>query len=514
MKKATAALAAVAVSVALALSACSSGGGSASSTAASTKDPPKAAGALNIGNFADVTNWDPSKADIGFDGPYLSAVYDPLVATNGNGQPVPALATSWTESSDGLKYTFHLRTGVKFSDGEPFNAQAAVKSLDYLKAGPTAGEAYINVAKFVAVNDDTVEFDMTKRDDVMLYLMAIGRSYMMAPKAIAAGTLSKTPVGSGPYTLDPSSVSGSLYKFDKVKGYWDAKDFPWDPLTIRPIQDATARDNAMVSGQINVNYGDETALKQAQQNGWNVAAKPSMWVGLQFTDRSGSKFKPLGDVRVRQALNYAFDGAAVLKSIGNGNGKLSNQVFPAGTPGNLPALNTMYKVDLSKAKALMSQAGYADGFALHMPMSQVFQLWQPVVDQVFKDLNIKVTWDNMQYMDYQKNAPTYPMFVSVVAMDSNPVATVQRQINLPEWYNPTPEVDKFPKVQAQVNAVLNAAPKDQLAEVEKLNTMITGLAWFSVWYQANNTYISTPNIQVTPVVGMMFPSLRQIQPKG
>ena len=511
MKKATAALA-VSAALVLALSGCSAGGSSSSSTTSSGK--AAAAGPLNIGNFADVTNWDPSKADIGFDGPYLSAVYDPLVASDGDGKPVPALAKSWDVSSDGLKYTFHLRTGVKFSDGEAFNAAAAVKSLEYLKAGARSSEAYGNVSKIVAVDDKTVEIDLSKRDDTMLYLMAIGRSYMMAPKAIDAGTLSKTPVGSGPYTLDKSSVPGSSYKFEKVKGYWDAKDFPFDPLTIQPIQDATARDNAMVSGQINVNYGDPTALKQAQTNGWNVASKPSMWVGLQFTDRSGEKFKPLGDERVRQALNYAFDGEATLKSIGNGDGKFTNQVFPAGGAGNDPSLNSMYKTSIAKAKSLMAEAGYADGFSLHMPMAQPFQAWQPVVDQVFKQLNIKVAWDNMQYMDYQANAPTYPMFVAVIAMDSNPVATVQRQINLPQWYNPTPQVDKFPKVQQQVDAVLNAEPNDQATQVKKLNKLITSMGWFSVWYQANNSYISTSNIQVTPVVGMMFPTLRQIQPKS
>jgi len=508
MKKATAAVALIAAA-ALALAGCSSGG---SAPEPSTAGKAASAGALNIGNFADVTNWDPSKADIGFDGPYLSAVYDPLVAVDGNGKPVPALATDWKVSSDGLKVTMNLRKGVSFSDGEPFNAQAAVTSLDYLKKGATSGEAYVNVSKFVAVNDDTLEIDMSKRDDTMLYFMAIGRSYMMAPKAIAAGTLSKTPVGSGPYTLASSSVSGSVYRFDKVKGYWDAKAFPFDPLTISPIQDATARDNAMLSGQINVNYADETAIKQAKENNWNIAGKPATWVGLQFTDRAGSTFKPLGDKRVRQALNYAFDGAAILKSIGAGEGVASNQVFPAGTGANLHSLDSMYKTNVGKAKKLMAQAGYADGFSLHMPMSQVFQLWQPVVDQVFGKIGIKVTWDDMQYIDYQKNAPTYPMFVAVLAMDANPVATVQRMIGQPQWYNPNPQIDKFPAVQTQVEKVLTADPKDQAGQITTLNTMITKEAWFDIWYQADNTYISTKNITVTPVTGMMFPSLRQITP--
>ncbi len=507
MKKAMIAVALAAVT-ALALSACGSGGSDAKSTAGA------AGGPLNIGNFADVTSWDPSLADIGFDGPYLSAVYDPLVAVDGDGKPVPALATSWKVSSDYKTITMTLRTGVKFSDGEKFDADAAVKSLEYLKQGARSGDAYKSVDKIVAVDDKTIDIDLKQRDDTLLYFMAIGRSYMMAPKAIAAGTLAKDPVGSGPYTLESSSVAGSEYHFKKVKNHWDAKAFPFDPLAIYPIQDATARDNAMLSGQINVNYADDAAIKQAKENGWNTAAKVSGWVGLQFTDRAGERFKPLGDERVRQALNYAFDGASILKSVGNGEGKVSNQVFPAGMPGNVAELNSMYKVSIDKAKSLLAEAGYANGFSLHMPMSQVFQVWQPVADQVFGELGIKVTWDDMQYLDYQKNAPTYPMFIAYLAMDANPVATVQRMVNLPQWYNPTPEIEKFPEVQAQVQKVLDAQPSDQIAQIEALNKLITQKAWFSVWYQANNTYTSTSDISVTPVVGMMFPSLRQITPKG
>lgn len=494
---------------ALALTGCTASGGGNSSSG-----DPKAAGALNIGNFADVTSWDPALADIGFDGPYLSAIYDSLLSVNGNGTPEPALATSWKVSDDFKTVTMHIRSGVKFSDGEKLDAAAVVTSLEYLKAGARSGGTYSKVSKFVAVNPTTVEIDLSQRDDTLLYFMGLGRSFIMAPKAIVAGTLAKHPVGSGPYTLSSKSVAGSEYDFTKVKNYWDAKAFPFDPLTIRPIQDATARDNAMLSGQINVNYADATSIKQAAQNGWNVAAKVSGWVGLQFTDRSGAKFKPLGDERVRQALNYAFDGPGVLKSVGSGEGKATNQVFPVGLPGNTPSLDDMYATNIVKAKKLLTDAGYANGFSLHMPMSQVFQTWQPSVDQVFKELNIKVTWDDMQYMDYQKNAPTYPMFVAFISMDSNPVATMENQISTPQWYNPTPELSRFPDVAAQVQKVLVADPKAQLAQIEKLNSLVTGKAWFSVWYQANNTYVSAANIGITPVTGMMFPTLRQITVKG
>lgn len=498
---------------AMTLSACG-GGSDANANHGGGDGAPAAGGALNIGQFADVTSWDPALADIGFDGPYLSAVYDPLLGVDKDGKPTPALATEWKVSDDFLTVTMDLRTDAKFSDGEAFTSDVAIKSLNHLKDGARSQEAYLKVKDFTKVDEDTIEIKLKERDDTLLYFMGLGRSYMMSPKAIDAGSLATAPVGSGPYTLAENSVASAEYHFTKVPGHWAADQFKFDPLAIYPIQDGTARNNAMLSGQININYADQAAIDQAATQGWNVAKKVSGWVGLQFTDRAGEKFKPLGDERVRQALNYAFNGAEILGAIGSGAGEATNQVFPVGMPGNLPDLNARYATNLDTAKKLMADAGYADGFEIEMPMSQVFQVWQPSVDQVFVQLGIKVAWKDMQYMDYQTKAATYPMFVSFLSMDSNPVATVLRQVSTPQWYNPNPQMDKFPDVKAQVDKVLTAAPDAQLAEIEALNKLVTEKAWFSVWYQANNSYVSAKNIEVTPVTGMMYPTLRQIAVKN
>jgi peptide/nickel transport system substrate-binding protein len=507
MKKRTiaASIAAVAA-VGLALTGCTGSGGGASSGGSSVAGPDD----LKIGNFLDVTSWDPSLADIGFDGPYLSAVYDALVALDKDGNPIPSLATKWTVADDDLSITLDLKQGVTFSDGEKLDADAVVKSLDYLKAGARSGEAYTHVKDFAAVDDHTVRIDLTERDDTILYFMGLGRSYVMAPKAIDAGTLAKDPVGSGPYTLDSTSVAGSEYHFTKVKDYWDAEDYPFSTLAIYPITDATARHNAMLSGQINVEYGDATNLDQAKQQGWNVAQRVSGWVGLQFTDHTGAKLAALGKTEVRQALNYAFDGAAILKAVGADAGVVTNQVFPDGGGTNDKALNDMYAYDVSKAKDLLAQGGYPDGFSVSMPMSPVFQAWQPAAAQALKDIGVKVTWDNMQQPDYQLNAPNYPMFIAFLAMDGSSVATVARQVTSKQWFNPAPDYAKFPEVKALVDTIDTTKGDDQKKAVSDLNKKLTELAWWSVWYQADNTYYSVSGVKVQPVIGMMFPTLRYI----
>jgi peptide/nickel transport system substrate-binding protein len=511
MKKALAAVSLTAAA-ALALTACTSG-----SDTPADGDGSAAAKPLSIGNFLDITSWDPSLADIGFDGPYLSAVYDPLLAIDADGIPQPALATDWEVSEDYLTITLDLRTDAVFSDGEAFDADAAVKSLEYLKNGVRSQEAYQNVESFEAVDEDTVAIHLTHRDDTILYFMGLGRSYMMAPDAIDAGTLAETPVGSGPYTLGEDSVPGAEYHFDKVADHWASADFPFDPLTISPLSDATAMLNGMQSGQFNLIYGDKAAMDMAPDQGWNVASGLAMWVGLQFTDRAGETEmgKPLGDVRVRQALNYAFNGPEMVETIGQGVGEATNQVFPVGTPGYVDSITDEYAYDLDKAKALLAEAGYADGFDITMPMAPPFQPWQAIVEQTFGELGIRLTWKETDFMQYMSVAPEYPMFVGVIAMDSNPVATVERQIAKPQWYNPKPGLEAFPEIAAQTEAVFTADPGDaQVAEIEKLNEMVTEQAFFSVWSQSTNTYVSTSDFEVTPVTGMMFPTLRQIALAG
>ena len=507
MKKSLMGIAALAAA-ALSLTACSSGGSGDSGGEATAGGNVQ----LRIGNFLDVTSWDPSSADIGFDGPYMSALYDPLIVVDGAGEPQPALATDWEISDDFLTITMDIRTDAVFSSGTPVDVDAVVKSLEYLKEGIRSNEAYQKVASFEAVDEDTFAIKLNERDDTILYFMGLGRSYVMDPAAIDAGTLAEQPVGSGPYTLSASSIPGAEYHFDKVADHWAGDEFRFDPLVISPVSDPTAMLNGMEGGQFDLIYADQTAIDMSPDMGWNVSSGVATWNGLQFTDRAGEQLAPLGDKRVRQALNVAFSGQDLLGSIRQGAGAVTNQVFPDATPGNLPELNSLYEpADIEKAKQLLAEAGYADGFDVSMPMAGPFQAWQATIEQVFGELNIRVTWDEYQFMDYMGNAPSYPMFVAVLAMDGNPVATVERQIAKPQWYNPNPGLENYPEIQAQVDAVFTAEPGDaQLAEIEKLNTMITEEAWFAVWLQSNNSYVSTSDFTVEPVVGMMFPTLRHV----
>ena len=255
------------------------------------------------------------------------------------------------------------------------------------------------------------------------------------------------------------------------------------------------------------------ALELAKQNNRNVAEKVAAWAGIRINDHTGSQLEPLGDVRVRQALNLAFDGQAMLDADGNGLGVYTNQVFAAGYPGYDDELNRAAGANIEEAKKLLAEAGYADGFDVTLPMAPGFQLWQATVEQAFKDVGLRLKWDEYQMADYQDKAGNYPMFLVSVAVDAERVATIARHLTVPQWYMPEPDISQFPELQKQINEAL-AAPRcdEQNKEIRELNAMLVDEACFVPWYQTKNVFVTDASIVLEPVTGMMFPTLRQSQP--
>lgn len=525
---------AAALVAAVTLAACSSGTGGATSTGNSAAAPSNPADTattgtpvtassqvnkgtfdkdtINIGTFLDMTTWDPAGADIGFEVVYMSAVYDPLIALDAGSKPVPALATSWEWSPDFLTLTMKLRTDVKFDDGTPFNADAAVANLNHLMKGVRSQEAYVNVASVSKVDDSTIEIHMKKKDDAFLYFLGIGRSWMVSPKAIESNDF-KTPDGSGPYTFDAAkSTVGSEYQFHARPGYWDAKQFPFKNVNLFPISDANAGMNAMLAGQLDVNYSATTDIPTAKKQGWNIFQGIATWSGIQIADLSGKTVPALKDVRVRQAIAMSYNAEAALNADGGADaGVLTNQTFPVGSDIEDPALRDMYPFNLDKAKALMKEAGFPDGFSVTMPMSMIYQPMQPAVEQALKSIGIKVTWKDMSPADYQKNVSQYPMFMAVIALDSNDVANMQREIIQKQWYDPEPPASVDPDIAALAEKASNATGDEQTTLIKELNKKVTELEPRIVWSQGKNTWFAKPGITITPITGTMFPPLRYIQ---
>jgi peptide/nickel transport system substrate-binding protein len=357
-RRLTALTAAVAIS-ALALTGCSGG-----HTAA------KVSNSLTFGAIAAPPTLNPATGDPAYGATYQWA-YDPLIVLQPDGSYAPGLATKWGYAGQGNKvYQLTFRSGVKFSDGTPLDAQAVKTYLDYERSQKIGSMAplLVNVSDIQATGPLTLRIDLKTSDPSLTFDFAqgFGAGYIASPKAVAnPDQLNKGTYGAGPYMVDLSkSVPGDHYAFVQNPYYWNKKAQHWKTVTERVIPNPSAMVQAMQAGQVQAALGDATTLTAAKNAGLTVIAPPQAMTGLNLMDRSGSVSKPLGDVRVRQALNYAVDRKAIAKAL-YGNESLSlSQYALEGQAGYDASLNDKYPYDPKKAKQLLAEAGYPNGFTL------------------------------------------------------------------------------------------------------------------------------------------------------
>ncbi|WP_370632081.1 ABC transporter substrate-binding protein [Pusillimonas sp. MFBS29] len=310
-------------------------------------------------------------------------MFDPLVRTDGNAKPVPSLAESWTV--DGEVWTFKLRKDVKFSDGSPFTAEDVIFTYDRVPKVPNSPSSYSlylsSVAKVEAADPHTIR--ITTKGPSPVLLANLSMVPIMSHKA-AAGPApeGKTTVelnrgdglvGTGPYKF-VSWKRGAEIVLERNEHYWGDKP-DWDKVTYRPISNSAARVAALLAGDVDVIEDPPTDDLPRLKNDKNlyIQETPSVRViylalnqgaepppGMEGTNGKN----PLTDKRVREALSLAIDRKAVVERIMDGVG------LPAGNLLAYPAFGTSEKhskaeeVDAEKAKKLMAEAGYADGFTI------------------------------------------------------------------------------------------------------------------------------------------------------
>ena len=194
-------------------------------------------------------------------------VYDTLLMLSPEGELEPNMATEWSYNDDNTVLTLTLQDGITFTDGEPFNAEAVKANVEYLRDGGGPFSSYVaSVENVVAVDDLTVELQLSSADPALLYGLAVVGGAMASPAAIAAGTLATSPIGSGAYTLDAGATTpGTEYVYQRNPDYWNPDAYAYDTIVIKPILDLQARFNAIQSGQADT--GDPQRLQRRRRRG-------------------------------------------------------------------------------------------------------------------------------------------------------------------------------------------------------------------------------------------------------
>ncbi len=334
-------------------------------------------GTLRAGMQADPVGLDPHVTQATSTRNQLENVYDTVVAFDAEGKIVPSLATKWTTSKDGLTWTFTIRSGVKFHNGRSMTAADVAYSINRIKdpatKSPRSGDFDV-VDSVTATGPNTAVFKLKKPFSPLLAKLAFSLN-VVVPKE-AAATLNTKPVGTGPFVFQ-EYVPQTRMVLKKNPNFWgrDAKGnkLPYlDGVTYSYLSDPTARVTALRTGSVDwIEYVPATDVKTLQADKQiMVEGGPSANYRAIFFN---AKVKPFDDARVRRAVAYALNDPEIVDVALLGTGGLPSQgsTIPGGNyyayadPG-------YGKPNLDKARALLKEAGYANGFPMNLKVTSTY----------------------------------------------------------------------------------------------------------------------------------------------
>jgi peptide/nickel transport system substrate-binding protein len=337
-------------------------------------------------------------------------IYDTLYGFDQKGNLVPRLATSVTVSPDARVFTYKLRPNVKFHNGATLSSRDVKASLEHVldpRSKSTRRPFFAPVVESVETPDDlTVVFKLKQADGAFAnkvagYLYIIPGDYLASlpnPDAFA-----QKPVSLGPYKFKSLAPGGSELVLERFDDYWGEKPRV-KTLIFRAITEPASRVNAVLRGEVDLSvalpFSDYARLKK--ESGLDViesrVASP-VYVRVYTTDKNS----PFSNVQVRQALSYAIDTNAIIKSVlygvGEPLGTMISNYYPYGADRSIKP----YPYDPAKARALLAQAGYPKGFDTTLNIQG--DMPQGVAEAIaayWGQVGVKVKLNRLTYATFQR----------------------------------------------------------------------------------------------------------------
>ena len=439
-----------------------------------------------------------------------------MLRSSADNEIQPGLAKDWSYSDDLLKLTLNIRDGVTFTDGTALDAQVVADNLTRFKNGASPDAGLLgSVTGIEATDNNTVVLTLDAPDPALLLNLSMQAGLVASPSTFDAKDAQTHPVGTGPYILDSaSSTIGSQYVFTANPDYWDPQSQNFDDVTITYYADASALLNAIRDNQVDVtNLNSTTQIPDAEAAGYTANSEPVNWKGIILADRWGMNNEALGDIRVRQAINYALDRQGLLDALDGGYGEPTTQIFNVDSDAYVADLESAYPYDPEKAKALLAEAGYPDGVTIVMPQtafvpaseseliagalaeSNIFIKYEQAGESFFGDL-LGGKWAAFSF-----------------GLNQEPLAwqTYNQAIAPGAAWNVYHQAD--PKVEA-LAARIRLGGEDGAAAAKELNTYIVEQAWFAPFYRVMGVIVTADGYAVDMKAGQAVPNLWDIRANG
>lgn len=358
-------------------------------------------GEVVVGISQDLDSLDPHKAVAAGTKEVLFNVFEGLVKPDKDGNLVGAVAKSYEISPDGKVYTFYLREGVKFHNGNLVTVDDIIYSLkrsagllDKTDSSVIVESALSNIVAIKKVDKATVEVDLKAADTELIgYLTCaiIPKDYDKQDTA---------PIGTGPFKFVSYTPLESLV-VEKNKDYYLSGEPYLDKVTFKIITDSDSAIVQALAGSVDIfSYLSEAQVEQLKGK-FNILEGNMNLVQALFLN---NKVKPFDDIKVRQALNYAIDKQGILDMVAGGKGAiLGSNMFAGFTKYFEKGLDSLYPYDVNKAKELLKEAGYGDGFSFTITVPSNYQYHvdtaQVIVEQL-KQVGIKAEIKQVEWASW------------------------------------------------------------------------------------------------------------------
>jgi len=315
--------------------------------------------------YADAISLDPEDTNDNLSLSIEREVYDGLLGFTPEMKIRPELATSWEASKDARVFTFHLRRGVKFHDGTPFNAEAVKLNFDRARDSTHKLKKYSlyeMIASVDAVDDATVRFTLRAPFGAMLYNFAHPGSRIISPAAIKQGEsyIARHPVGTGPFKF-VSWAPGQEVVLERNPDYWESGQPKVDRIVFKLVPEDASRVAMLLSGDAQFVFPVPGVQVDAVSKASGVSVQ-RRWSIYAYYVALNTQHVPFNTVAVRQALNYAVDKPALIKVVLRGTARPLDAPITPGVTGYSPVQAGGWPYDVAKAKALLSEGGFPNGF--------------------------------------------------------------------------------------------------------------------------------------------------------
>ena len=372
---------------------------------------------ITIGIPQDIEDsLDPHKAVAAGTKEVLFNLYEGLVKPDSSGELQPAIASDDSISEDATTYTFTLREGVKFHDGSMVTAEDVKYSIDRC-ADTTNGEplveAYSNIKSVNIVDEKTVEVVLNTADSDFLANMTT------AIIPASNENPDTNPIGTGPYRYVSRSPQEN-FVVEKFDEYWGTPA-NIENVTFRVCANADSIVMNLQGGSIDMFARLTTTQASQLGDQFDVLEGTMNLVQALYLNNA---VEPFNDERVRQALCYAVDPQGIMDLISDGKGtEIGSSMFPAFEKYYMPELNDVYNQDFDKAKELLAEAGYPDGFSFTITVPSNYQQHidtaQVLVEQL-KNIGVTAEIELVEWETWVSEAYTNRNFeATVVGVDAS-----------------------------------------------------------------------------------------------